>query len=124
MVDQASFCYLLATSSCPLSAREKDMGGTWSHDSNKRIRAFTWNRVFWNSCFWSRFRFHTRLFQATDVNSNWHTLFPLYPEEIDFKRKHGTTELLKRFAEAGLSEIADPKRPNVGDKPKKPGWRF
>jgi hypothetical protein len=42
-----------------------------------------------------------------------HTIMPLYPEEVEFKRRHGTTELLRRFAAHHLNEVADPARQNV-----------
>ena len=41
------------------------------------------------------------------------TLVPLYPEEVDLKRKEGTVELIRRFAAKGFGEGLDPSRPNV-----------
>lgn len=40
-------------------------------------------------------------------------VIPIYREEMDFKLKHGTEELLRRFSATGISELLDPSRPNV-----------
>jgi hypothetical protein len=52
-----------------------------------------------------------------------HTVMPLYPEEIDFKRRKGTREVLRRFSEHGIGEVVDPHRPNVGAG-RKSWWPF
>lgn len=38
---------------------------------------------------------------------------PLYKEEIEFKQKFGTTELMKKFEEFNIEEVVDINRPNV-----------
>jgi Suppressor of fused protein (SUFU) len=56
-----------------------------------------------------------------------HTLVPLYPEEVDLKRKEGTEELLQRFAAKGLGEVVDPSRLNIAGgsgAPRKSWWPF
>lgn len=52
-----------------------------------------------------------------------HTVMPLYPEEMDLKRQQGTEEVLRRFAEQGVREVVDPKRPNVAGG-RKSWWPF
>jgi hypothetical protein len=42
------------------------------------------------------------------------TVFPLYSEELELKRRDGTEAFVDRLIEAGLSDLADPTRPNVG----------
>lgn len=42
------------------------------------------------------------------------SLLPLYPEEVEFKLRHGSEALIDRLAEVGASELVDIRRPNVG----------
>ncbi|AWB43067.1 hypothetical protein DCC85_01690 [Paenibacillus sp. CAA11] len=44
---------------------------------------------------------------------NFYSIVPLYPEEMDFKLKHGINALLERFDEHGITELVDLKRKNV-----------
>jgi hypothetical protein len=41
------------------------------------------------------------------------TLFPMYPEELDYKLDHGFDALMAIFAAAGISDVIDPARPNA-----------
>lgn len=43
----------------------------------------------------------------------FYTLFPLYTEERDFERDHGTVELLQRFQQRGVSDVLELGRENV-----------
>ncbi len=52
------------------------------------------------------------------------TLFPLYPEEVTLKRKAGMSALLTRLREAGIGDLAEPARRNVGAVTSKPFWKF
>ncbi|MGL6225057.1 MAG: suppressor of fused domain protein [Thermoguttaceae bacterium] len=45
-------------------------------------------------------------------------LLPLYPEEIQYKRKYGIEALLGEFAKHQLSLVVDVNRPNVGKRKK------
>jgi hypothetical protein len=42
-----------------------------------------------------------------------YAVIPIYAEEMEFKLRHGTEELLRRFAAVGICELLDPRRPNV-----------
>jgi hypothetical protein len=50
---------------------------------------------------------------SDDKVVQFYAVVPLYREEMEFKLKHGTEELLRRFAAAGICELLDPRRPNV-----------
>ncbi|MGC3944408.1 MAG: suppressor of fused domain protein [Chryseolinea sp.] len=47
---------------------------------------------------------------------NFNCLYPLYKEEMDFKLKHGTDNLLDKLEQAGIGDIVDPIRKNVCEK--------
>jgi hypothetical protein len=50
---------------------------------------------------------------SDDKVVQFYAVAPLYREEMDLKLRHGTEELLRRFAAVGISELLDPRRPNV-----------
>lgn len=50
---------------------------------------------------------------SDDKVVQFYAMLPLYREEMAFKLKHGTEELLRRFMEVGICERLDPHRPNV-----------
>lgn len=41
------------------------------------------------------------------------TLFPIYPEELDYKVEHGLDALMAAFSAAGVSDVIDPARPSA-----------
>ena len=43
------------------------------------------------------------------------TLWPLYPEELRFKKQHGAAALACRFDDAAVSDVVDPTRASVVD---------
>lgn len=49
-------------------------------------------------------------------------LYPLYREEMDFKIRHGSEELIERFEKHGTTDVVDLRRPNVCGAPKKRRW--
>lgn len=55
---------------------------------------------------------------SEDKVINFYGLYPLYPEETEFKLNKGTDELIRRFEKHNISEVVDPKRKNVC----KRGW--
>lgn len=44
---------------------------------------------------------------------NFFCLYPLYPEELDYKLKHGVDKLLNKFEAANIVDVIDPQRKNV-----------
>jgi hypothetical protein len=50
---------------------------------------------------------------SDDKVLQFYALMPLYREEMEFKLRHGTEALLRRFASVGICEVLDPQRPNV-----------
>jgi hypothetical protein len=50
---------------------------------------------------------------SDDKVVQFYAVIPIYPAEMEFKLRHGTEELLRRFAATGISELLDPRRPNV-----------
>jgi hypothetical protein len=50
---------------------------------------------------------------SDDKVVQFYAVMPLYREELDFKLRHGTEALLRRFRAAGICELLDPRRPNV-----------
>jgi hypothetical protein len=50
---------------------------------------------------------------SDDKVVQFYAIVPLYREEMVFKLRHGTEELLRRFTAAGICELLDPARPNV-----------
>jgi hypothetical protein len=41
------------------------------------------------------------------------SLYPLYPEEVAFKMKHGADAIWDKLADAGVTDVLDPARKNV-----------
>jgi Suppressor of fused protein (SUFU) len=61
-------------------------------------------------------QFDSRLDQlalSDDKVIQFYAVVPLYREEMAFKLRHGSEELLRRFTAAGVCELLDPHRPNV-----------
>ncbi len=50
---------------------------------------------------------------SDDKVVQFYAVVPIYREEMAFKLRHGTEELLRRFAAVGVCELLDPHRPNV-----------
>jgi hypothetical protein len=50
---------------------------------------------------------------SDDKVVQFYAIVPLYREEMAFKLRNGTEELLRRFTAAGICELLDPRRPNV-----------
>jgi hypothetical protein len=48
-----------------------------------------------------------------DRQVDFWALYPLYPEEIDYKLAHGAGELFNRFEDAELTDVVDPERKPV-----------
>ena len=44
---------------------------------------------------------------------NFYALMPIYPEEMKFRFKHSSTELIEKLGDADVSVIIDPQRRNV-----------
>lgn len=56
---------------------------------------------------------------------NFFSVLPLYPEEVEFKLKHGPDALFDRFETAGVRDGIDPLRPNTvkSTSSDRRGWR-
>jgi hypothetical protein len=54
--------------------------------------------------------------RSTGEIVNFYSLWPLFPEEVEFKLKHGGDALLEKFADAEISDMFDNNRKNVGKK--------
>jgi hypothetical protein len=50
---------------------------------------------------------------SDDKVVQFYAVVPIFREEMEFKLRHGTEELLRRFAATGICELLDPRRPNV-----------
>jgi hypothetical protein len=64
---------------------------------------------------------HTLTLSDGRVIRFWNVV-PLYAEEMQLKLQQGAQALFDRFKELGITEVIDPKRTNVSEKPK--WWRF
>ena len=42
-----------------------------------------------------------------------HSLLPIYPEELDLARQHGSDALFRLFTDAGIDDLLNTRRPNV-----------
>ena len=51
--------------------------------------------------------------QKEDRVINLYSVFPLYKEEIEYKRKHGFSEFWKKLVDSNPREIIDLKRPSI-----------
>jgi hypothetical protein len=54
-----------------------------------------------------------QLARSDDKVVQFLAVVPLYREEMEFKLRYGTDELLRRFVAVGICELLDPRRPNV-----------
>jgi hypothetical protein len=54
------------------------------------------------------------VFRAGGRNIVCHSVIPIYPEELDVAMHRGSEELFRRLAKAGVSDVLDVSRANVG----------
>lgn len=55
----------------------------------------------------------TGLIKSGSVHIDLLTLFPIYPEELDYKVEHGHDALMAAISAAGVGNVIDPARPSA-----------